>query len=274
MTYKTGIGLRQEHWRDMMSQRPAAGFLEIHAENFLGAQGQDILDDLRRDYPFSVHAVGLSLASDIDADHLNRVAALVDRLQPALVSDHLCWTSLDGVYFNDLMPFPHTDEALDVVAANVQRVQDKLKRQLLVENLSAYMQFTDSAMSETRFLAKLAERTGCGILCDVNNLHVNAVNHKGDAAAWLAEIPAAAVGEIHLAGYTVNKLERGEILIDTHGARVDDAVWALYAEAVRRFPQAPALVEWDTDIPAIDVLIEEARKADDIRERALHAKAA
>jgi uncharacterized protein (UPF0276 family) len=250
---QAGIGLRQQHWQAMTASRPAAGFLEIHAENFLGDIGIDVLDDLRRDYPFSVHAVGMSLASatGIDEAHLNRVAGLIDRLHPALVSDHLCWSSEGGTYFNDLMPFPYTEESLAIVAANIAKVQERLKRPILIENISAYLQFRDSSMSEAEFMAALVVQTGCGILCDVNNAYVNQANHGIDAAAWLKSLPPQA----------------GEVLIDDHGSAVIEPVWQLYDEAIKLFPQAATLVEWDTNIPALEVLVAEAAKADAIRRR-------
>ncbi len=253
----------------MATLRPAAGFLEIHAENFLGAIGANVLEDLRRDYPFSVHAVGLSLASatGIDTEHLDRVATLIARLEPRHVSDHLCWSSEGGVYYNDLMPFPYTEESLAIVAANIRRVQDRLRRPILIENISAYLRFRDSMIPEAEFMTALVQETGCGILCDVNNAYVNQVNHGMDAYDWLRELPPDAVGEIHLAGHCVNEVEGGQILIDDHGSRVIAPVWDLYAEAVRLFPQAGTLVEWDTDIPPLDVLLEEARKADVIKQQ-------
>jgi len=265
--HKAGIGLRQPHWKAMMAERPASGFLEIHAENFLGAGGQDILDDLRRDYAFSLHAVGLSLASadGIDDAHLDRVAALVDRLEPALVSEHLCWSRLEGAYFNDLMPFPYTEQALAVVAGNVRKIQNRIRRPILIENISAYVQFKDSPIPEAEFMTALVVQTGCGILCDLNNAYVNQVNHGLDVRKWLRSLPAYAVQEIHLAGHCINKIEGGEILIDDHGSPVTGPVWDLYAEAIKRFPLAATLIEWDTHIPALATLLGEAAKADHLR---------
>lgn len=276
---QAGIGLRQPHWQAIMASRPAAGFLEIHAENFLGDIGGKVLDDLRRDYPFSVHAVGISLASaeGIDDAHLGRVAGLIERLEPVLVSDHLCWSSHGGTYFNDLMPFPYTEESLAIVAANIGKVQDRLKRPILIENVSAYLQFRASVIAEADFMAMLVAHTGCGILCDVNNAYVNQINHGIDAATWLRALPTQAVREIHLAGHCVNPVEGGEVLIDDHGSTVIASVWALYAKAVKLFPHAAALVEWDSNIPELDILLGEARKADAVRQgntEASHAAAA
>ncbi|MDP9127266.1 MAG: DUF692 domain-containing protein [Pseudomonadota bacterium] len=260
-----------------MASRPAVGFLEIHAENFVGAIGRGVLEDLRRDYPISVHAVGLSLASadGLNLKHLDRVAALTEGLEPMLVSDHLCWSSFGNAYFNDLLPFPYTEESLTVVATNIQIVQERLKRPILIENVSSYMRFRASVIDEGDFMAMLVGKTGCGLLCDVNNAYVNEVNHGRDARAWLQSLPADAVKEIHLAGHCVNEIAGGKVLIDDHGSAVIEPVWALYGEAVKRFRNAATLVEWDTDIPPLDILIAEAHKADAVRARGMmHADAA
>jgi len=264
---KTGIGLRQPHWQAMMDIRPATGFLEIHAENFLGNRGRVALDDLRRDYKFSVHAVGLSLASaeGIDDAHLSRVASLVERLQPSLVSEHLCWSRHGGAYFNDLMPFPYTEEALAVVVSNIQHIQERLKRPILIENISAYLQFSGSRIPEGEFMAALVAKTGCGILCDVNNAYVNQINHGVDACDWLKTLPPPAVQEIHLAGHCANNVDGGEVLIDDHGSAVPDPVWELFVVALRLFSHAAPLVEWDANIPPLNILIAEAAKADYMR---------
>jgi uncharacterized protein len=266
---RAGIGLRQPHWQAVRVSRPPVGFLEIHAENFLGDVGWDILTDLRDEYPFSVHAVGLSIASadGIDRTHLDRVATLIRRLEPVLVSDHLCWCSHDGVYFNDLMPFPYTEESLAVVSANIGKIQDCLKRPLLIENISSYVRFVDSQIPEGEFMAALVERSGCGILCDVNNAYVNQINHDVNASAWLKTLPTNAVREIHLAGHCVNHVDDGEIVIDDHGSTVVEPVWQLYAEALGLFPRASTLIEWDTNIPSLDILVTEAQKADNISKR-------
>lgn len=276
---QSGIGLRQPHWQAMVDSRPATGFLEIHAENFLGAIGFGVLTNLRRDYPFSVHAVGMSLASadGVDTKHIARIAELIHRLEPTLVSDHLCWSSHDGSYFNDLMPIPYTEESLAIVGVNIQKVQDHLKRPLLIENISAYLQFRASCIPEAEFINALVQLTGCGIVCDVNNAYVNQENHGIDARAWLKALATHAVQEIHLAGHCVNDVQGGQVLIDDHGSTVIDPVWELYAEAVRLFPRAATLVEWDSNIPELHVLLGEAYKADAVRQRSLgglHAVAA
>lgn len=259
----TGIGLRAPHLEEIARDRPATGFLEIHAENYLAASpARDAIERLRTDYAMSVHAVGLSLGSvdGLDEDHLARVAALVKPLQPALVSDHLSWSSFNGRYYNDLLPLPYTEEALSVVVHNVQRLQEVLGRQVSVENPSCYLGFAQSTLSEPEFLAELARRSGCGLLLDVNNIVVTAHNLGLDASDWL-DLPGQAVTQYHLAGHAVNDADGQTILIDDHGSRVSDGVWALFAEVVDRFGPRPTLVEWDTDLPALSVLLEEAARA-------------
>lgn len=263
-----GIGLRGPHLDEVARRRPAVEWFEVHAENYLGdGPAVRALERLRADYPLSVHAVGLSpgTAGPLDRGHLERVQRLVDRLQPALVSEHLAWSASGGAYLNHLLPLPLTDETLGVVSRHVIEIQDRLGRPILIENPASYLAYRHSTIPEPRFLAALVERTGCRLLCDVNNLYVSAVNLGFDPAAALEAWPAGAVGEIHLAGHAVNDAEGRPVLIDDHGSRVTAAVWALYARAVERFPAAPALVEWDTDLPPLAVLLDEARRAADIR---------
>jgi uncharacterized protein (UPF0276 family) len=268
-----GIGLRAPHYRDFLAARRPVGWLEVHSENYFGAGGYDlhVLERVRRDYPVSLHGVGLGLGSarGWDAEHLERLAVLAGRIQPAVVSEHLCWTSVEGMSLNDLLPLPFTEEALRRVAERVTRVQERLRRQLLVENITSYLQCPASEMGEGEFLRELVARTGCGVLLDVNNLYVNQVNHGADAMAVMAALAPACVGEIHLAGHQA----AGELLVDTHGARVAPAVWGLYGHALERFGQLPTLVEWDTDIPELAVLLEEAARAQSMMEarRALAA---
>jgi uncharacterized protein (UPF0276 family) len=270
---RSGIGLRAPHYRDILEQHPDIGWLEVHSENYFGEGGQphDFLEQLRDRYPLSLHGVGLGLGSidPLDIDHLRKLRRLIDRYQPGLVSEHLCWSAVHGRHLNDLLPLPYTEEALDHVCRRVDGVQSFLGRQILVENISAYVRFRHSTIPECAFLQTLAERTGCGILLDVNNIYVNAVNHGFDAKEYLAKIPAAAVQEIHLAGFD----ERGSCLIDTHGRAVAAAVWALYRETVQRIGPRPSLIEWDTDIPALSVLVGEAAKATLIMEH-MHAQPA
>jgi uncharacterized protein len=268
----TGIGLRQPHYREVFERLPELAFLEVHSENFFleGGAAMHALERARAAYPVSLHGVGLSLGSAdaLAGEHLAKLKRLVDRVEPALVSEHLCWGSVGGVHFNDLLPLPRNGETLALLEGRIDRVQSTLKRRILVENLSAYVACRDAEMTETAFLAALARRTGCGLLLDVNNLYVNAINFGFDPVAGLAELDAASIGQIHLAGHTVVD----DCLIDTHGSLVCDPVWSLYAEACRRFGPRPTLIEWDTDLPALDVLLQQAAQASDIaRREAAHA---
>jgi uncharacterized protein (UPF0276 family) len=256
-----GVGLRACHYRDFLDGRPAAGWLEVHSENYFGDGGYDlhVLDHVRSNYPVSLHGVALSLGSSdgLREAHLAKLKRLADRIEPALVSEHLCWGALGGRHFNDLLPMPYTRHALHLMAAHVAQVQDTLRRRILIENVSTYLQFRTSEMSEFEFLGELAKRSGCGILLDVNNVYVNAANHGFDPALALDEVPAGAVGEIHLAGHSA----AGELLIDDHGSRVAPQVWSLYETAHRRLGPVPTLIEWDTAIPPLEVLLEEAATA-------------
>jgi uncharacterized protein (UPF0276 family) len=269
-----GIGLRAPHYQDFLGgARPAAGWIEVHSENYFGAGGRDrrALERLRRDYPVSLHGVGLGLGSaqGYSEAHEAKLRALVEWVEPAFVSEHLAWGAVAGRHFNDLLPLPFTREALDLVCARVARLQDLLGRRLLVENVTAYLEIAPGEMSEGEILAALARRTGCGLLLDVNNLYVNQVNLGRDPFAVMNALAAHSVEEIHLAGYFAG--ERG--LIDTHGARVAEPVWQLYDAALARFGPVPTLIEWDTDIPPLAVLLEEAAKAQ-ARLEAPHALAA
>ena len=263
----TGIGLRQPHYREVFERRPALAFLEVHSENFFleGGASMHALERARDAYPISLHGVGLSLGSAdrLADDHLAKLARLVDRVEPALVSEHLCWGAVGGVHFNDLLPLPHTAETLALLAARVDHVQCRLKRRILVENLSAYVAFRDDELSETAFLAELARRTGCGLLLDLNNLYVNAVNFGFDAFDRIAELDGDAIGQFHLAGHA----GVDDCLVDTHGSVVCDPVWALYEHACERFGPRPTLIEWDTDLPPLDVLLQQAAQADAIARR-------
>lgn len=259
--HRAGIGLRAPHYQAMLAARPDVSFLEVHSENFFGDGGQPLkyLARFREDYPVSTHGVGLSLGSadPLDQAHLAKLKRLVERIEPALVSEHLCWVGVNGRYLNDLLPFPYTEEALVHVVGRVQQVQEYLGRQILVENVSCYLEFAASDIPEWEFVREVARRAGCRILLDVNNIYVNAVNHGIDAVRYLDAIDPGSVGEMHLAGFQ----DTGEILIDTHGTAVCDDVWKLYEHAIGRFGQVPTLIEWDTDIPALEVLLGEAAKA-------------
>jgi len=260
-----GIGLRFQHHRALLDSRPDIAWLEVHTENYMGG-GPSIrtLEAVRRDYPVSLHGVGLSLGSadGLDAAHLERIGEVVRRIEPGLVSEHLSWCAAGGTYLADLLPLPMTQEALDVVCRHVDQTQAFLQRRILVENPSSYLRYAHSTIPEWEFLAAVAQRTGCGILCDVNNIYVSASNHGWDAGAYLAALPADAIAEIHLAGHALRQFDDGQSLrIDDHGSRVAPEVWALYARALARFGRVPTLVEWDTDIPPLEVLLAEAAKA-------------
>src|SRR5471032_1495154 len=264
MNAPAGIGLRAPHLAAIDRERPALGLLEIHAENYLSPSPTfAAMERVRADYRFSIHAVGLSLGAvdGLDAAHLARVSTLVKRLQPDLVSDHLSWSTNGGRYFNDLLPLPYTEEALAVVVRNLDQLHEALGRQVSIENPSCYLGFVHSPMSEPEFLSELARRSGCGLLLDANNIHVTAHNLGLDPARWLEGVPAAAITEYHLAGHAVNTVEDGTVLIDDHGSRVGDPVWRLFAQCVERFGPRPTVIEWDTDIPALPVLLDEARRA-------------
>jgi uncharacterized protein (UPF0276 family) len=261
-----GIGLRTPHVRQVLEERPPMPWLEIHSENYYvdGGPALKVLDRIRADYPLSLHGVGMSLGSTdpLDRAHLAKLARLIERTEPAFVSEHLCWSGVDGRALNDLLPLPYTEEALAHVCQRVTAVQDFLGRQILVENVSSYLAFAEATIPEWEFVAAVARRTGCKLLCDVNNIHVNAVNHGFDADGYLAALPHEAVAEIHLAGFDVTET----CLIDTHGAPVAPAVWTLYRRAIARFGPIPTLIEWDTDIPPLATLLAEAATAQAILE--------
>ncbi|MGH8686585.1 MAG: MNIO family bufferin maturase [Burkholderiales bacterium] len=257
-----GIGLRARHYPEFLgAPRPATGWLEVHSENYFGAGGLDrhALEHVRRDYPVSLHGVGLGLgsAAGFDERHVARLKALVERVEPAFVSEHLCWGAIAGRHFNDLLPLPFTREALELVSARVAWLQDLLGRRILVENVSAYVEPAASEMGEGEFLAALSRQAGCGLLLDVNNLFVNQANLGRDALAQMDALSPESVEEIHLAGHSSGP----HGLVDTHGSRVADAVWQLYEAALDRFGPVPTLVEWDTDLPELSVLVGEAGKA-------------
>ncbi|WP_229427293.1 MNIO family bufferin maturase [Massilia atriviolacea] len=259
-----GVGLRAPHYRQFLDERPAIGWLEVHTENFLDRAGWDwhVLRELRRDYPISLHGVGLGLGSarGFSTSHLERVSALVERVEPMLVSEHLCWGAVADRQLNDLLPIPLSQAALDLLCERVELVQDRLKRRILLENVSTYVRYRDDTMSEAEFMAELSSRTGCALLLDVNNLYVNQCNHGEDALAAIAAIAPGSVGEIHLAGHLVTP----QAVVDHHGDVVAAPVWALYEAALARFGRLPTLIEWDTDVPALEVLLGEARQADRI----------
>jgi hypothetical protein len=266
LALSAGIGLRSEHCSEFLASDPDVGFIEVHAENYFGRGGLPLrtLGRARRDHALSLHGVGLSIGSadPLDAQHLDRLAALIARFQPAFVSEHLCWTSHRGTHLNDLLPLPLTGEALAHVVRRVDEVQARLGRTILLENVSSYFEYAHSTIPEPEFIAAVARQTGCGLLLDVNNVYVSARNHGFDADDYLDRIPRDAVHELHLAGHVRRPCPGGELLIDSHSEPVCAEVWALYAHALRRFGALPTLVEWDSDLPPLEVLIGEARKAD------------
>jgi uncharacterized protein (UPF0276 family) len=274
---QAGIGLRAPHYREVLDTRPSVGWLEVHSENYFGRGGRPLyyLERIRADYPLSLHGVGLSLGSTdaLNTHHLDKLAELIERFQPTFVSEHLSWSSVGERYLNDLLPLPYTDEALVHVVQRIIKVQERLGRRILIENISRYLSYACSAIPEWEFLAEVARASGCGILLDVNNIYVNAVNHGVNALACVRSIPAELVDEIHLAGFTVNRFDDGEMIIDSHSRPVADAVWALYREAIKHLGPRPTLIEWDAELPPLAGLVAEARKADSVLEHR-HADAA
>ena len=262
-----GIGLRKEHFDAILDERPRVAFFEAITENFMvdGGRPLAVLDRIRRDYPVALHGVSMSLGSaePVDRAYLARLRALCERVAPAIVSDHLCWTGLGGHNSHDLLPLPFTEEAARRTAARIREVQDALGRRIAIENVSSYLEHAASGVPEADFLAAVADAADCAILLDVNNLYVNARNHGIDPARYLERIPAARVVQMHLAGHE----DHGDLVIDTHDPPVADAVWALYARAVRRFGPVPTLVEWDAAVPALDVVLAEARRAEAVQRR-------
>ncbi len=266
-----GIGLRHAHLRQVLETKPAVSFFEVHAENFFlpGDPATKMLEKIRTDYPLSGHAVGLSLgsASGIDAAHLASLKAFVARFEPALISDHLSWSAAGNMRVPDLLPVPYTEESLGVFCQNILQVQEALGREMLIENPSSYASFKESHIPEWEFMTAIAENTGCGILLDVNNVYVSCHNHGWDAEKYLGAIPIRHVQQMHLAGFSEQAYEGKLVLIDSHGSRVGDEVWPLYEAAVRRFGQMPTTIEWDTDIPAFMVLLDEAATARGIQDK-------
>ena len=258
-----GIGLRAPHVAEFRALRPYVPFVEVHSENHLcGGPMRAALHDLRPDYPISLHCVGLSIGSahGIDREHLRRIRVLADEIDAFLVSDHLSVSNLAGLYTNDLIPFPLAEETLSLAASHVNLIQDTLGRQMLVENPSCYVEFSQDEMDEGFFLSELARRTGCGILCDVNNIFVTASNRGTSPHDLLSHFEPSAVKQIHIAGHAIEEDENGTVLVDTHDRRACDEVLALYAAAIEKFDDVPALVEWDSKLPELSVLLDEAAR--------------
>ena len=264
---RAGLGLKPEHFRDVLETRPQLGFFEVHAENYMvdGGAFHHYLGLIRRDYPLSIHGVGLSIGgeSPLDEAHLDRLAALFERYVPQSFSEHLAWSSHGENFLNDLLPVPYHPATLSRVCAHIDRVQERLGRRLLLENPATYVEFAASTMSETDFIGEVIRRTGCGLLLDVNNVYVSGTNHGRDPYACIDALPLQAAGEIHLAGFARDVDAAGDpLLIDSHGAPVAQAVWDLYRYTLARTGPLPTLIERDNDIPAFPVLFAEARQAE------------
>ncbi|MFM0505308.1 MNIO family bufferin maturase [Paraburkholderia caffeinilytica] len=266
---RAGVGLKAEHYRTILESRPDIGFFEVHAENYMGAGGPPhrFLSAIRESYPLSLHGVGLSIGADspLDAEHLRRLKELIARYAPGMFSEHLAWSSHDCGFLNDLLPLPYTTHSLARVVDHIDQVQEVLGRQMLLENPSTYLAFEESTYSETDFIAAIVQRTGCGLLLDVNNVYVASINQQWDPVSYIDAYPLAAVQQIHLAGHTQEADERGRpLLIDTHDRHVADIVWELFAHTIRRTGPLPTLIEWDADIPDLPTLKAEAGQADAI----------
>jgi uncharacterized protein (UPF0276 family) len=270
-----GVGLRLPHLAEVAATRPSAAWFEIHPENFLAnPHALELLQDIARDYPISVHTVGVSIGSagGINRTHLRRVRALVDSVDPFLVSGHLAWSTHAGEYLNDLLPLPYDEEALRLVTRHVDEVQQALGRPYLVENPSTYVGLASSTMTEVEFLCELVRRSGCGLLCDVSNIHLSSHNMGFDARAYIDALPSPAIGEMHLGGFAAEDDESnpgGALLVDTHSTTIAEPAWKLYAYAVRRFGSKPTLIEWDNDMPAFAKILGEAARADSVSADAL-----
>ena len=264
---RAGLGLKSEHFQQVLATLPDIGFFEVHAENYMVAGGpfHHYLGLIREHYALSLHGVGLSIGGDgpLDHAHLARLAALVERYQPHSFSEHLAWSSHGPVFLNDLLPLAYDDATLKRVCEHIDQVQSTLKRRMLLENPSTYLQFQHSTLDETDFIREVIQRTGCGLLLDVNNVYVSCINHQQDPLAYLNALPLHSVGEIHLAGFAEDADSLGDrLLIDDHGAPVDNAVWQLYQQALQRTGPVATLIERDNDVPAFSVLHAEARQAD------------
>jgi len=266
---RAGIGLKPEHFRDVLGTRPDIGFFEVHAENYMvgGGPFHHYLGRIREHYPLSLHGVGLSIGGEgpLDEAHLDRLATLIERYAPASFSEHLAWSSHGEIFLNDLLPVAYDRPTLDHVCEHIDRVQERLQRRMLLENPSTYVEFEASTMSETAFLREVLQRTGCGLLLDVNNAHVSCTNHGRDAQTYVEELPLERVGEIHLAGFARDRDAAGApLLIDSHASPVDDTVWRLYESVISALGPVPTLLERDSDIPALATLLAEAGRAEDI----------
>lgn len=258
----TGIGLRATHYTDLLDQRPPLAWLEIHSENYFGEGGRHLhmLEKIREHYPISMHGVSLSLGStdDLNWQHLKKTRDLAMRIDACLISEHLAWCSIDGRYLHDLLPLPYTEEALELVVQNIMQVQEYLNRQILIENISSYVTYDYSNIPESAFLTEVSKRSGCGILLDINNIYVNSVNLNYCPRTYIKSIPSHLVQEIHLGGFTQTKINDKDVLIDSHNQSVADTVWDLYRETIQHINAKPTIIEWDSDLPSLATLCDEA----------------
>lgn len=266
---RSGVSLKPQHFETIISEQPEIGFFEIHAENYLaqGGPNRHYLDKIRQDYPITVHGVGLSIGgeSELNLEHLNQVAELVDRVEPIVFSEHLAWSSHDNLFYNDLLPLPYTEATLNRVCQHIEQVQDKMKRSILLENPATYLEFNQTTMSEAEFITSIAKRTGCGLLLDINNVAVSSFNHQADASVYLEQFPLKYVEQIHLAGFFLDDKSTPELRIDSHDCKVDDEVWKLYFELLRRHGDIATLIEWDGQLPDFDVFQAQVKQADRYR---------
>ncbi len=273
---RAGIGLRLPHIREVVATRPPVGWLEIHPENFLAnPHATELLLELSQQYPISVHTVGISIgsATGIDRHHLQRLCSLIKQVDAVFVSGHLAWSVQGKEYLNDLLPLPFNSETLQIVAGHIHQIQDALGRPYIIENPSSYLGFRTSTMTEAEFLSELVSRTGCRLLCDVSNVYLSAHNMGYDAREYIDSMPADAIEEFHLGGFTPEEDESNpatELWIDTHATPLTDSVWELYAYAVRRLGIKPTLIEWDANLPPLEVLVREASQANGIAAREVH----
>ncbi len=268
----TGIGLRTPHYTAFLEKHPGVAWIEVHSENYFGEGGKplQVLEKVRSDYPISLHGVGLSLGStdELNWQHLKKLKDLAGHIQPCLISEHLSWSSIDGHYLHDLLPLPYTEEALEHIVSRIQQVQAYLNRQILIENIASYIRYTSSVIPEQEFLLEVVKRSGCGILLDINNIYVTAINLGLDPQHYLSAIPANLVQEIHLAGFSTMIMDDHEILIDSHNRPVVPAVWDLYRYAIQQLGPKPTIIEWDNDLPSLETLCLEAYRAEKIMREA------
>lgn len=265
----SGVSLKPQHFETIISQQPDIGFFEIHAENYLAAGGPNrhYLDKIRQDYPITVHGVGLSIGGEnpLNIQHLNQVAELVDRVEPIVFSEHLAWSSHDNLFYNDLLPLPYTEHTLNRVCQHIDQVQERLKRKILIENPATYLTFNQTAMPEAEFIRSIAERTGCGLLLDINNVAVSCFNHQADARSYLEQFPLNHVEQIHLAGFALDDKSTPALRIDSHDCLVDDEVWQLYLELLTRHGDIATLIEWDGQLPSFETFESQVKQANRYR---------